>query len=97
MDNNEPKSNNPYSIPLDEPEALVGPNGFNCVLAEWEDRIWSRDGQEAVDRLNKQHDLLVRALDVISKLVKEDKQLDGREVVRVQFEIRRMTTTEAKK
>ena len=32
---------------------LKGPNGFECVLGEPEDRIWTRDGKCAVDELNR--------------------------------------------
>jgi hypothetical protein len=34
---------------------LTGPDGFECVLGEPEDRTWSRDGRDAVVRLNAQH------------------------------------------
>jgi len=34
---------------------LTGPDGFECQLGEPEDRTWSRDGRDAVDRLNAQH------------------------------------------
>lgn len=41
-------------------QILMGPDGFECVLGEPEDCLWSRDGQDAVDRLNKQHDEIAR-------------------------------------
>lgn len=34
---------------------LVGPDGFECFLGEPEDRVWWRDGESAVIRLNEQH------------------------------------------
>jgi hypothetical protein len=46
-------------------DLLVGPNGFECLLTEPEDRCWYRDGQAVIDKLNEQHDLLQRALAII--------------------------------
>ena len=50
----------PYHLIWDDPECddaylpvLVGPNGFECVLTEPEDRTWSRDGAGVVDELNR--------------------------------------------
>jgi len=34
---------------------LKGPNNFECILTEPEDRCWERDGSDAVDRLNEQN------------------------------------------
>jgi len=36
-------------------DMLVGPDGFECLLTEPEDRKWSRDGRKAIERLNEQH------------------------------------------
>ena len=36
-------------------DMLVGPDGFECLLTELEDRTWSRDGKSAIRRLNEQH------------------------------------------
>ena len=36
-------------------DMLVGPDGFECLLTEPEDRNWYRDGRAVVDRLNAQH------------------------------------------
>jgi len=36
-------------------EVLLGPESFECILTEPEDRTWNRDGRKAVDRLNEQH------------------------------------------
>lgn len=44
---------------------LIGPGDFECNLGEPEDCIWCRDGAGAINRLNEQHDLLVKSLDVI--------------------------------
>lgn len=50
----------PYRVPpqkngycCDEYDVLIGPNGFECVLTEPEDRIWSRDLRIVVDELNR--------------------------------------------
>lgn len=32
---------------------LLGPNGFECLLTEPEDRNWERDGRTVVDELNR--------------------------------------------
>ncbi len=37
---------------------LVGPGGFRCFLGEPEDSTWSRDGSDAVDRLNDLNDTI---------------------------------------
>ena len=36
-------------------DMLVGPDGFECLLTEPEDRNWHRDGRVVIDRLNAQH------------------------------------------
>ena len=36
-------------------DMLVGPDGFECLLTEPEDRNWYRDGRVVIDRLNAQH------------------------------------------
>jgi hypothetical protein len=41
-------------------EVLVGPNGFECILTEPEDRCWSRDLRDVVNELNRQHALIQR-------------------------------------
>ncbi len=33
-------------------DLLVGPNGFECLLTEPEDRVWWRDGKKVVEELN---------------------------------------------
>lgn len=37
-------------------DMLKGPDDFECLLTEPEDRNWWRDGREVVTRLNEQHD-----------------------------------------
>ena len=32
---------------------LIGPNGFECLLTEPEDRNWYRDGSKVVEELNR--------------------------------------------
>lgn len=34
-------------------DMLQGPNGFECLLTEPEDRRWYRDGQPVIDELNR--------------------------------------------
>lgn len=36
-------------------QMLKGPDGFECLLTEPEDRVWYRDLASAVDKLNEQH------------------------------------------
>lgn len=49
-------------------EVLIGPDGFECVLGEPEDRYWRRDGKDAVKRLNEQHEELERLRDLLSRI-----------------------------
>lgn len=35
---------------------LKGPNGFECLLTEPEDRNWHRDGKHVVNELNRLHE-----------------------------------------
>lgn len=42
-------------------ELLRGPNGFECLLTEPEDRTWGRDGKPVIAELNRLHSLLVKA------------------------------------
>ena len=54
-----------YYVPYDDPRVgidwdenyhmLQGPDGFECLLTEPEDRKWYRDGRPVVERLNEQH------------------------------------------
>lgn len=39
----------------DEYDVLIGPDKFECVLTEPEDRIWSRDLRIVMDELNRLH------------------------------------------
>ena len=41
-------------------DMLKGPDDFECLLTEPEDRTWLRDGRDVVTRLNEQHDEIVR-------------------------------------
>ncbi len=41
-------------------DMLRGPNGFECLLTEPEDRTWWRDGSAVVEELNRQHALIER-------------------------------------
>ena len=41
-------------------EVLHGPDGFECMITEPEDRTFGRDLKDAVKRLNEQHAELVR-------------------------------------
>lgn len=50
-------------------DLLLGPNGFECCLTEPEDRRWERDAEKVVDKLNEQHDLLRRAMAIITDAI----------------------------
>lgn len=50
---------------------LVGPDDFECRLGEPEDRIWSRDGRDAVARLNAQHAEIARLREEVARLQRE--------------------------
>jgi hypothetical protein len=64
-----------YHIATDEDRAkwggspdydlLVGPDGFECFLGEPEDRRWYRDGAAVVDELNRLHEALQKANNLI--------------------------------
>jgi hypothetical protein len=49
---------------------LKGPRDFECTLGEPEDRNWYRDGADAVERLNEQHQRIVE-LDAEVKRLRE--------------------------
>lgn len=59
-----------YHVRDDDDEAwgsmLLGPDGWECQLGEPEDSNWCRDGRDAVDRLNAQHERIV-ALESIAR------------------------------
>jgi len=45
---------------------LIGPNGFECLLTEPEDRNWNRDGKYVVAELNRllaENSRLLKAVD----------------------------------
>jgi hypothetical protein len=42
----------------EEYDLLVGPNGFECLLTDPEDRNWYRDGEGVIDELNRIHSAL---------------------------------------
>ena len=46
------KTDSPYKFDHEDYPTLRGPDGWECVLTEPEDRIWSRDLKEVVDKLN---------------------------------------------
>ena len=48
-------------------DVLVGPDGFECMLGEPEDRMWCRDGKQAVERLNDQHAEIVRLRSILGE------------------------------
>lgn len=59
----------------EEYSRLVGPNGFECILGEPEDRTWSRDGRDVVERLNRLHHELHRATSLARDLAGERDRL----------------------
>jgi uncharacterized coiled-coil protein SlyX len=55
------KQERAYWVTCDEKDfryTLHGPDGFDSTLGEPEDCSWVRDGKDAVDRLNDQHDTI---------------------------------------
>jgi hypothetical protein len=50
----------------DEYDTLLGPDGFECVLTEPEDRFWYRDASPAITRLNEQHAEIERLREMLS-------------------------------
>ena len=47
---------------------LRGPDKFECLLTEPEDRIWYRDLQVVVDKLNEQHDLIETLMSLLDRV-----------------------------
>ncbi len=39
-------------------DLLLGPDGFECLLTELEDRRWYRDGRDAVNELNRLYEMI---------------------------------------
>ena len=64
----------PYHVEVDHEDyaddysILVGPDGWACMLGEPEDCTWQRDGSKAVQKLNEQHDEIIRLRNDISEL-----------------------------
>ena len=48
-------------------DVLVGPDDFECILGEPEDRTWGRDGKRSVARLNAQHVEIERLREVLEE------------------------------
>ena len=73
-------------------DMLVGPDGFECLLTELEDRTWSRDGKSAIRRLNEQHAEIERlraevaGLNAIHETESDDAMKLQREVERLRAE-----------
>jgi hypothetical protein len=44
----------------DEYDTLLGPDGFECILTEPEDRYWFRDASSVIIKLNEQHEEIQR-------------------------------------
>lgn len=57
----------PYKYDYEDYPTLTGPDGWECVLTEPEDRIWSRDLKGVVDKLNEYHE----AIEFMKKKYKE--------------------------
>lgn len=47
-------------------DLLIGPNGFECLLTEPEDRRWSRDGRKVIAELNRIQ-AIVKAMNGVSR------------------------------
>ncbi len=65
----------------EEYDMLHGPNGFECLLTEPEDRTWCRDGNEVIEELNRlqaEVERLHKVIDAgIEKLLKLRESLNG--------------------
>lgn len=59
----------------DEYDMLIGPNEFECILTEPEDRNWYRDGREVIDELNKLYALAQQAEELKEKLKEREMQI----------------------
>ncbi len=53
----EEKQERGFSLYAYEYDILIGPDGFECVLTEPEDRTWQRDGSNVIDELNRLYEL----------------------------------------
>lgn len=62
----------------EEYEALLGPDGFECILTEPEDRRWIRDLRPVVERLNAQEELITHLRAENRKLRASDSELRRR-------------------
>ena len=75
---------NPYAdpkpkLPWDESyDMLRGPDGFECLLTEPENRTWWRDGKNAVARLNEQHAEIERLTAENKRLLQELDEAEAR-------------------
>ena len=54
--------------PYDNYDLLRGPDGFECLLTEPEDRTWGRDGSHVVKELNRLHADLAAERDLVQRL-----------------------------
>lgn len=54
--------------PYDNYDLLRGPDGFQCLLTEPEDRTWGRDGSHVVKELNRLHADLAAERDLVQRL-----------------------------
>jgi len=50
-------------------DMLRGPDGFECLLTEPEDRIWCRDLKDVVAKLNEQHEENERLRGLLSRVL----------------------------
>ena len=52
-------------------DMLRGPDGFECLLTEPEDRTWFRDGRNVVAKLNEQHAEIERLRKALAEVLVE--------------------------
>lgn len=62
-------------------DMLKGPDGFECLLTEPEDRCWSRDGKGVVKRLNEQAAEIARLRAALTAIRDRGKGIGGAVVV----------------
>lgn len=62
-----------YEDKYPEYSFLRGPNGFECVLTDVEDKTWCRDGAPVVNLLN----IYYKRIKELEAIIAENKRLDG--------------------
>ena len=53
-------------------EMLCGPEGFECLLTEPEDRSWYRDGKVVITELNRLQADKAKLLEALKEIIEDD-------------------------